>query len=121
MPLARLSLAASILICVPLTASAEDGAGGGGETVQVPAVTKAWKAPTKDIPEHPSEPDMTLNVPPYELDSIDYNFPTGLRIIFQADHTHPTIAITGVMDTGSADDPVGKEGIAHFVEHLWFR
>jgi zinc protease len=69
----------------------------------------------------PEKPDFTLNLPAYQLDSLDFNFPSGMRVIFQADHSQPVVAITMVMDRGSTSDPIGKEGIAHFVEHLWFR
>ncbi len=51
----------------------------------------------------------------------DYNFPSGLRVVFQEDHTQPVVSITAVNDRGSTSDPAGKEGIAHVVEHLWFR
>ena len=51
----------------------------------------------------------------------DYKFPSGLRVVFQEDHTQPVVSITSVYDRGSTSDPPGKEGIAHMVEHLWFR
>lgn len=51
----------------------------------------------------------------------DYKFPSGLRVVFQEDHTQPVVSITSVNDRGSTSDPPGKEGIAHVVEHLWFR
>ncbi|MCB9758725.1 MAG: insulinase family protein [Alphaproteobacteria bacterium] len=66
-------------------------------------------------------PPMDLQLDSYAIDLRDYNFPSGLRIIFQEDHTQPIVSITAVVDRGSSHDPVGKEGIAHLVEHLWFR
>ncbi|MBT3222870.1 MAG: insulinase family protein, partial [Proteobacteria bacterium] len=69
----------------------------------------------------PKKPSMKINVPPYALQNKDFNFPSGLRIVMQADHSQPIVAVTAYVDRGSKDDPVGKEGIAHFVEHLWFR
>lgn len=68
-----------------------------------------------------ARPNMAPNIPPYSLDSRDFIFPSGLRIIMQPDHSEPMVAITTVFDRGSTSDPQGKEGIAHFVEHLWFK
>lgn len=69
----------------------------------------------------PGKPDLTLKLPQYNLNSVDYNFPSGLRMIFQSDHSQPVVSVTTIYDRGSTADPIGKEGIAHFVEHLWFR
>lgn len=88
-------------------ASAEDGTTDAIEDVQV--YTKARK------------PDLWVKPGKYYLEMKDFVFPSGLRIIMQADHSAPIVAVTSVIDRGSTADPVGKEGIAHFVEHLWFR
>ncbi|MCA9570396.1 MAG: insulinase family protein, partial [Myxococcales bacterium] len=66
-------------------------------------------------------PSLNLSLPKYDLPMQDLRFPSGLRVIFQKDSTQPIIAITSVTDHGSSEDPLGKEGIAHLVEHLWFR
>lgn len=65
--------------------------------------------------------DMKLKLKPYGVDTLDYNFPSGLRILFQEDHSQPIAAVTSFIDHGSSSDPVGLEGIAHCVEHMWFR
>lgn len=79
----------------------------------------------KDAPstpkDRPEKPEFALKLPSYSLDTLDLNFPSGLRILFQADHSQPVVSITTVYDRGSTSDPLTKEGIAHFVEHLWFR
>jgi zinc protease len=67
------------------------------------------------------KPELAPNLPDFDLNSRDFIFPSGLRIILQADHSQPVVAVTGTFDRGSSADPVGKEGIAHFVEHLWFK
>ena len=69
----------------------------------------------------PKKPLMKINVPSYALQNKDFNFPSGLRVVMQADHSQPIVAVTSYVDRGSKDDPVTKEGIAHFVEHLWFK
>ena len=62
-----------------------------------------------------------LELEPYDIQMVDFVFPSGLRIIFQAEHTQPVVAVTTVFDRGSESDPVGMEGIAHVVEHMAFK
>lgn len=45
---------------------------------------------------------------------------SGLRSELIADTTAPTVDIAMAVAVGEADDPVGAEGMAHGVEHLWF-
>jgi len=66
-------------------------------------------------------PKMELKLAEYNIKFRDYNFPSGLRVIFQEDHSQPVVSVTAVNDRGSTSDPIGKEGIAHLIEHLWFR
>lgn len=47
--------------------------------------------------------------------------PSGMRIVVEEDRTQPLVAVVVVVDVGSAQDPPGKEGLAHLVEHLAFR
>lgn len=67
------------------------------------------------------KPDFKLTLEPFDLPMVDYNFPSGLRIIFQEDHTQPIVAVTVFIDKGSEADPPGLEGIAHVVEHMVFK
>ena len=69
----------------------------------------------------PTKPEMKLNIPPYELSSQVFDFPTGLRIVMQSDRSHPVVTTWMVINHGTKDDPEGKEETAHFVEHTWFR
>lgn len=48
-------------------------------------------------------------------------FPSGLRVIAERDERNPLVALFLVVGAGSTSDPKGKEGIAHYVEHLTFR
>ncbi|MFT6377249.1 MAG: putative Zn-dependent peptidase, partial [bacterium] len=66
-------------------------------------------------------PDLTPHIPDYSLTTRTFVFPSGLTVYVQPDHSQPMVAITTVFDKGSTSDPVGKEGIAHFVEHFWFK
>lgn len=48
-------------------------------------------------------------------------YPSGLRVVAERDTRTPNVALVLVVGAGSADDPLGKEGLAHYVEHLAFR
>jgi zinc protease len=65
-------------------------------------------------------PDKPLPEP-YELSQRDFPLKSGLRVVVQEDHSAPVIAAVSTFMVGSTQDPVGKEGLAHFVEHLAFR
>ncbi|MDP2315133.1 MAG: insulinase family protein [Pseudomonadota bacterium] len=69
----------------------------------------------------PPRAKMEVKYKPYDVKMRDFNFPSGLRIIFQEDHSQPIVSITSVIDRGSTSDPEGLEGIAHVCEHMWFR
>lgn len=51
----------------------------------------------------------------------DMRFPSGLRVIVEEDHRSPVVAVVTVVGAGSTSDPPGKEGLAHYLEHLAFR
>jgi hypothetical protein len=69
----------------------------------------------------PEKPSLQLKLDDYSLSTLDYCFSSGLRIMLQQDHSQPIVSITEVIDKGSDADPVGLEGMAHLIEHLWFR
>ncbi len=54
-----------------------------------------------------------------KLATID--LPSGMRIVIEEDRSKPLVAVVTVISAGAADDPVGKEGLAHLVEHLTSR
>ena len=51
----------------------------------------------------------------------DFKLPNGMRVVIEEDHATDKAAVIALVGAGSAADPVGKEGLAHFVEHLAFR
>lgn len=67
------------------------------------------------------KPTMQMKLKDFELQMKDFAFPSGLRIVFQEDHSQPIIAVTTTIDHGSTSDPEHLDGIAHCLEHLWFR
>jgi zinc protease len=77
--------------------------------------------PALAVADNVPRPKLELNVKPYDLKYVDYPFPSGFRILFQRDDSQPVVSLSMVVDNGSTSDPAGKEGIAHLVEHMWFR
>ena len=76
---------------------------------------------TQAVADSPPRASMRANPKPLSIEMRDYVFPSGLRIIFSEDHSQPVVSLTMMVDHGSQDDPQGREGIAHLIEHLWFR
>ena len=71
-------------------------------------------------------PPMEKPAPRPSIDWVDYpqvsmHFPSGIRIVLQEDHSAPIVQTYAIVGAGSSADPVGKEGTAHYAEHLWFR
>lgn len=48
-------------------------------------------------------------------------FPSGLALVVHQDAAHPVVSVVTVIGAGQAADPAEREGLAHLVEHLWFR
>jgi zinc protease len=67
-----------------------------------------------ELPDKPIAKDFALQQKDFQLNS-------GLRVVVQEDHSAPVVAIVSTYNVGSVEDPKGKEGLAHFVEHLAFR
>jgi zinc protease len=49
-----------------------------------------------------------------------YNLPNGLTVILHEDHKTPLVAVNIIYRVGSKDDPPGRTGLAHLIEHLMF-
>jgi zinc protease len=58
---------------------------------------------------------------PFAFDLADVRCPSGLRVVFERAPGAQTASVTTVVGAGGARDPVGREGLAHLVEHLSFR
>ena len=50
-----------------------------------------------------------------------FTLANGLQVVVIPDHRSPTVTHMVWYRVGSADDPPGKSGIAHFLEHLMFK
>ncbi len=51
----------------------------------------------------------------------DFTLPNGLQVVVIPNHRAPIVTQMVWYKTGAADEPTGKSGIAHFLEHLMFR
>lgn len=52
---------------------------------------------------------------------IDFTLPNGMQVVLIEDHRAPVVNHMVWYRVGSADDPRGRSGIAHFFEHLMFK
>ena len=50
-----------------------------------------------------------------------FTLSNGMRVILIENHRAPVVAHMIWFNVGSADDPIGQSGIAHFFEHLMFK
>ncbi|WP_394840211.1 insulinase family protein [Pendulispora rubella] len=48
-------------------------------------------------------------------------YPSGLRVVAERDARTKIVGLFLVVGAGSSSDPPGKEGLAHYIEHLAFR
>lgn len=49
-----------------------------------------------------------------------YQLSNGLTVVLHEDHNTPLVAVNVVYNVGSKDDPPGRTGFAHVVEHMMF-
>lgn len=70
-----------------------------------------WSSPYKL--EFPLPTGLPFSTQRYRLDN-------GLEVMLQPDHTAPVVAVNLTCHVGSKDDPPGRAGLAHLVEHLMF-
>ena len=51
----------------------------------------------------------------------EFKLANGLQVVVLPDHRTPVVTHMIYYKVGSADEPLGKSGIAHFLEHLMFK
>src|SRR5271165_3656962 len=62
---------------------------------------------------------MTAHVPPLQV--AHFTLQNGLEVLVIPDRRAPVVTHMVWYRNGAADDPPGKSGIAHFLEHLMFK
>src|SRR4051812_23150547 len=50
-----------------------------------------------------------------------FRLPSGMMVVIERAPTRGMVGVIMTVAAGSAQDPPGKEGLAHYVEHLTFR
>lgn len=74
-----------------------------------------------------TQPDTqpTQSIQPYVDRVIDrvteFKLDNGMKFIVLARHQAPVVSFLTYADVGGADEPDGKTGVAHFLEHLAFK
>jgi len=72
-----------------------------------------------------AEPSLDVAKPPAARAAgggvVDFRLDNGLTVVVIPDHRAPVVTHMVWYRNGSADDPAGKSGIAHFLEHLMFK
>ncbi len=51
----------------------------------------------------------------------EWRLPNGLRVVFTANRRAPVVAQYIYYSAGAAEDPSGRSGVAHFLEHMMFK
>jgi zinc protease len=62
-----------------------------------------------------------VKLPPLEFPLRTLAYPSGLTVLVEKDERTQLAGVFVVVGSGSTNDPVGKEGLAHYIEHLTFR
>lgn len=63
-------------------------------------------------------PAQTVRIAP---EAVSFLLDNGLQVVVIPDHRAPIVTSMIWYKVGAADDPPGKSGIAHFLEHLMFK
>ncbi|MHC0052339.1 M16 family metallopeptidase [Actibacterium sp. D379-3] len=65
---------------------------------------------------------LPLLVPAAFADTVtDFTLDNGMQVVVIEDHRAPVVVHMVWYKVGAADEPAGKSGIAHFLEHLMFK
>ncbi|ODN71730.1 M16 family metallopeptidase [Methylobrevis pamukkalensis] len=119
----RLSaLAAALAICASTTAALAAS--------PAPELAQANPAPAAPAPAAPASPvvapEAANPAAPDEIQrfapgATSFTLGNGLEVVVIPDHRAPVVTHMVWYKVGASDEPVGKTGIAHFLEHLMFK
>lgn len=90
------------------------------------AQTQTTPVPETSLqPSKPSTSGVTSSIQPY-LDQViknltEFRLSNGLKFIVLERHQAPVVSFLTYADVGGVDEPDGKTGVAHFLEHLAFK
>jgi predicted Zn-dependent peptidase len=92
----------------------------------IPALPAAARTELRVNPTlNASQPKPTSSVQPY-IDRVvekvtEFRLDNGLKFIVLERHQAPVVSFITYTDVGGVNEPVGKTGVAHFLEHLAFK
>ena len=66
-------------------------------------------------------PVRAADTPEFAASATTFTLANGLQVVVIPDHRAPVVTHMVWYRVGAADDPLGKSGIAHFLEHLMFK
>jgi predicted Zn-dependent peptidase len=56
-----------------------------------------------------------------QLDAIEHTLKNGMKVLMVERHDNPTVALYLMFKVGGVNDPQGRTGIAHMLEHMMFK
>jgi predicted Zn-dependent peptidase len=59
--------------------------------------------------------------PTFDLKVVEHTLKNGMRVLMVERHESPTVALYMLYKVGAVNDPQGKTGIAHMLEHMMFK
>ncbi|MBD2297900.1 pitrilysin family protein [Nostoc sp. FACHB-190] len=94
-------------------------------TIPEMAVAQTQTAPPPPRTVQPSKPPEKSSIQPY-LDRVvkqltKFQLDNGMKFIVLERHQAPVVSFLTYADVGGVDEPDGKTGVAHFLEHLAFK
>ncbi|GFO82284.1 MAG: hypothetical protein A49_19110 [Methyloceanibacter sp.] len=66
-------------------------------------------------------PPQTSPAEKSDKKAVEFTLDNGLDVVVIPDHRAPVVTQMVWYKAGAADEPPGKSGIAHFLEHLMFK
>ncbi|KMW60154.1 Peptidase, M16 family [Candidatus Rhodobacter oscarellae] len=64
---------------------------------------------------------LVIALPALAVPVTDYRLDNGMQVVVIEDHRAPVVVHMVWYKAGAADEPPGKSGIAHYLEHLMFK
>lgn len=110
---------------INLTCSSKQGYGK-GLLITILTATLAWGLlPAMAFALTNTDAAPTGSIQPY-LDKViervsEFRLDNGIKFIVLERHKAPVVSFVTYADVGGVDEPVGKTGVAHFLEHLAFK
>ena len=88
-------------------------------------VLLGWGIPAAPADARPNNAEFAASIQPYLDRAIEkvteFQLDNGLKFIVLERHQAPVVSFITYADVGGANEPEGKTGVAHYLEHLAFK